>query len=343
MGCRWSSTHKCWYIKNSPYNLREIYRVFKGKAFVEGNNLFHKEKAVIPVKKAEPPLPVLIDEEKRARLLKFKYWLRQKRYSDNTVKSYLDGLKVFFRFYQHKPIHKISNYDLLVFNNEYILKRGYSASYQGQIINTIKLFYTTIQNKELDTDKIERPKKGRKLPKVLSMEDVEKILTACTNKKHKAMLSLIYGCGMRRGELLNLKPADIDAKRGVLIINQAKGRRDRMVPIPAKMIENLRDYYRQYKPQNYLFEGWKAGEPYSAESLQQVFKTNAAKAGIKKVVSLHMLRHSYATHLLENGTDLRYIQALLGHKSSRTTEIYTHVSNLALKQIKSPIENMDVL
>ncbi len=158
------------------------------------------------------------------------------------------------------------------------------------------------------------------------MDEVASILTACTNKKHKAILSLIYACGLRRGELLHLKPTDIDAKRGVLVINQAKGRRDRMVPVPAKMIENLRDYYRLYKPKLYLFEGWKAGEPYSAASLQQVLKINAGKAGIKKVVSLHMLRHSYATHLLENGTDLRYIQELLGHESSKTTEDYTHIT-----------------
>ena len=152
------------------------------------------------------------------------------------------------------------------------------------------------------------------------------------------MLSLIYSCGLRCGELLSLKPEHIDSKRGLLIIKQAKGRKDRIAPLSVKILTMLREYYIASKPNIYLFEGSKKGEQYDARSLQQVLKQGVAKANITKPVSLHWLRHSYATHLLENGTDLRYIQEILGHSSSRTTEIYTHVSTKSIQNIVSPFD-----
>ena len=145
------------------------------------------------------------------------------------------------------------------------------------------------------------------------------------------MLSLIYSCGLRCGELLRLKPVHVDSKRNLLIIKQSKGRKDRIVPLSLKIIEMLREYYLVFRPQVYLFEGQKKGEPYDERSLQAVLKQALTKANIPKPVSLHWLRHSYATHLLENGTDLRYIQELLGHSDSKTTEIYTHVSTQRLR------------
>jgi len=154
------------------------------------------------------------------------------------------------------------------------------------------------------------------------------------------MLSLIYACGLRRGELLNLKPVDIDSKRGILLIKQAKGKKDHIAPISEKIMELLRQYYTAYKPTVWLFEGQQKGAQYIAESLQSVLKQALQKMNIKKPVSLHWLRHSYATHLLENGTDLRYIQELLGHNSSKTTEIYTHVSTKSLQNIKSPFDEL---
>lgn len=160
------------------------------------------------------------------------------------------------------------------------------------------------------------------------------------NPKHKMMLSLIYGCGLRRSELLNLKPNDIDSNRNIIIIRQAKGKKDRIAPISEKLIAMLREYYKLFKPRIWLFEGQKAGEPYAAKSLQCVLKQAVDKCKITKPVTLHWLRHSYATHLLESGTDLRYIQELLGHKSSKTTEIYTHVSTKNLQNIKSPFDDL---
>lgn len=158
--------------------------------------------------------------------------------------------------------------------------------------------------------------------------------------KHRAMLSLIYSCGLRRSELLNLKPADIDAKRMLIIIRQAKGKKDRIVPLSPKILTMLREYYPAFKPRIYLFEGQEAGHPYSERSLQLVMKDALLKARINKPYTLHYLRHSFATHLLEAGTDLRYIQVLLGHKSSKTTEIYTHVSNRNLQNIQSPFDSL---
>jgi len=192
----------------------------------------------------------------------------------------------------------------------------------------------------METDKIERPRPEHKLPNVLSKAEVKAILDAPGNIKHEAMLSLIYACGLRRSELLNLKPADIDSKRHLLIIKNAKGRKDRVAPIPEKLIEQLREYYKKFRPQTWLFEGQKKGKQYTATSLQQVLKDSLKKCGINKPVTLHWLRHSYATHLLESGTDLRYIQELLGHKSSKTTEIYTHVTDKNLQKIKSPFDDL---
>ena len=282
-----------------------------------------------------------LDDAKRADVLKFKYWLKQMRYSDRTVDSYLKALSVFLNFCK-KPVHKINNNDIIIFNNEYILARNLSRTYQGVTFCAIKLFYSRIKDKELLTEKLEYPRREHKLPNVLSKEEVAAILKVHTNIKHKTMLSLIYSCGLRRGELLNLKPVDVDSKRNLLIIRNAKGFKDRVAPLSDKIIDALRNYYRLYRPLTWLFEGDKKGEPYSEQSLMAILKQAVRKANINKPVTLHWLRHSYATHLLENGTDLRYIQEILGHKSSRTTEIYTHVTSKSIQKIKSPFDELDI-
>jgi integrase/recombinase XerD len=174
---------------------------------------------------------------------------------------------------------------------------------------------------------------------VLSKEEVKAILEAPYNLKHRAMLAMIYSCGLRRSELLNLTKFDVDSKRMVVIIRMAKGKKDRIVPLSTKILALLRDYYKSYNPKEFLFEG-QAGGKYSEKSLENVLKQSLFKARIEKPVTLHWLRHSYATHLLENGTDLRYIQDLLGHKSSKTTEIYTHVSTKNIQNIRSPFDDL---
>ena len=271
---------------------------------------------------------------------KFKQWLRSKRYSESTISTYSEALKSFLVFYREKPIAEITNEDVIVYNNDYILKNNISASYQNQLVNAIKLFFQTIRDTKMMVDKIHRPKRAKVLPNVLSKEEIKLILNAHSNIKHKMMLSLIYSCGLRCGELLALQPVHIDSKRNIVLLKNAKGKKDRIVPLSPKILEMLRDYYKVYKPTTYLFEGQISGEPYDSRSLQQVLKQALQKTGITKPATLHWLRHSFATHLLESGTDLRYIQELLGHNSSKTTEIYTHVSTKSIQQIKSPFDDL---
>lgn len=282
----------------------------------------------------------LPSQEGIAAIERFKQWLRSKRYSESTIKTYSEALKSFLVFYRDKIINDITNEDVIVYNNNFILKNNLSASYQNQIVNSIKLFFRTIQNTKIELDKIHRPKRGKVLPNVLSKQEIKMILEAHSNIKHKTMLSLVYSCGLRRSELLNLKPSDIDSKRGIVIIRQGKGKKDRIAPLSLKILEMLRNYYTDCKPKKWLFEGQNPGEQYSEKSLQSILKQALQKTGITKPVTLHWLRHSYATHLLESGTDLRYIQELLGHSSSKTTEIYTHVSTKSLQQIKSPFDDL---
>jgi integrase/recombinase XerD len=270
----------------------------------------------------------------------FKRSMMAKRYSNHTIKTYSEALSVFFKFHHEVLVSEITVKHVQQFCYEYILHKNLSSSYQNQVINAIKLFYKNRFNRTLDIDKIQRPKKEKHLPNVLSKEEVKAILDAPINLKHRCMLSLIYACGLRRSELLNLTLKDILSDRNLLFIRQAKGKKDRVVPISDKMIEVLRTYYRAYKPKKWLFEGQQPMSQYSEESLAKVLKLSVQKAKINKNVSLHWLRHSYATHLLESGTDLRYIQELLGHNSSRTTEIYTHVSTRNLQNIRSPFDDL---
>ena len=264
----------------------------------------------------------------------------QLRYSPNTIKTYVDALQVFFTYHIDKSIENITNEDLVQFNTNYILRKNLSASYQNQVINAIKLFYRNRYNRTMEVNFIQRPRREKRLPNVLSKMEVKAILEAPSNLKHRAMLSLIYACGLRRSELLNLTLKDVLSNRHLLFVRQAKGKKDRMVPLSPKIIEMLREYYKAYQPKTWLFEGQFPNTKYSEKSLENVLKQSLYKVKMNKKVSLHWLRHSYATHLLESGTDLRYIQELLGHSSSRTTEIYTHVSTRNLQQIRSPFDDL---
>ena len=270
----------------------------------------------------------------------FKRYLRSKRYSESTIKTYSEALKSFLVFCRTKPIGEIDNDDVIGYNNDFILKNNLSPSYQNQIASAIKLFFLVVKDTKIDLERIHRPKRAKVLPNVLSKEEVKAILDAHSNVKHRMMLSMIYSCGLRCGELLALKPVNIDSKRNIVLLKNSKGKKDRIAPLSQKILAMLRVYFSAYKPKLYLFEGQTPGVAYDARSLQQVLKQALQKAGIDKPVTLHWLRHSYATHLLESGTDLRYIQELLGHNSSKTTEIYTHVSTKSIQQIKSPFDGL---
>lgn len=339
---KWSHTFKSWYISYYPSAIDHIKRTFPNSSYaIKVLNDYHDiEKLIpLPIQKPIDALPE-INKSQSEKIKQFKYWLQNKRYSDSTVGTYVDSIKTFLRYYQSKVLAEITNEDLIIFNNEYILANKYSASYQNQIINAVKLFFSSIELKQLQPELIHRPKNPKLLPNVLSKEEIKLILNAHGNIKHKAMLSLIYSCGLRRSELLHLKLTDIDSKRGLVIIRQGKGRKDRIAPLSEKILDLLREYYTAYKPNLWLFEGHDKKSQYDERSLQNVLKQALEKSRITKPVSLHWLRHSYATHLLENGTDLRYIQEILGHSSSRTTEIYTHVSNKSLQKIVSPFDTL---
>ena len=190
----------------------------------------------------------------------------------------------------------------------------------------------------MNLDNIQRPRREKRLPNVLSKQEIKAILEAPTNLKHRALLSLIYACGLRRSEVLNLTLKDVLSDRNLLFIRQSKGKKDRVVPISHKIIEMLRDYYKAFKPKTWLFEGQMPNTKYSEMSLAKVLKQALKKAGNQKAVSLHWLRHSYATHLLESGTDISYIQKLLGHSDIKTTLIYAKVSKKEMGQIESPLD-----
>jgi integrase/recombinase XerD len=336
----WDTSEKSWVFDEKEIPLEHLYSHFDGLAQFE---FLEKRLESVEYKKAHlRPCDFLepLDIKHSREIERFKDYLQSKRYSPNTIKVYSDSLATFFRYFSMKEIADISNDDLIAFNNNYILKNNFSASFQNQVVNAVKLYYTAIQHKKIDVELIHRPRREKVLPNVLSMQEIKIILDTCSNQKHKMMLSLIYGCGLRRSELLNLLPQAIQSDRNLMIIRQGKGKKDRVVPISNRMIELLRSYFKKYRPEKWLFEGQISGSQYSAASLQKVLKIAVQKSKITKPITLHWLRHSYATHLLEGGTDLRYIQELLGHTSSRTTEIYTHVSEKNLQKIVSPFDRL---
>lgn len=289
------------------------------------------------------PPKLIPPTEFSALYLAFMNYLQAMRYSEKTVELYGHSLCVFFYFIKGKGIavDRVQPDIITLFNTEHVLGNKFSSSYQNQCISAIKLFYKEVMKESVKPDEIERPKRPKMLPSVLSKKEVESLLRNVQNMKHKTILTLIYSAGLRISEAVNLKVADIDSGRMLILIRQSKGAKDRVVGLSAKMLQLLREYYLRYRPKEWLFEG-QDGQEYSVKSIQVVFHRARAKAGIKRRATVHTLRHSYATHLHESGTDIRFIQELLGHRSSKTTEIYTHVSNRHITQIQSPLEDLDI-
>lgn len=339
---RWNPTFKVWMLPIEMDYLQMLKQTMEGLAEIEYEKELPHDLKELRVPKKMQVNPIRSNSLKavhQVAIKKFNDYLLANRYSENSRRSYIDAIRVFFRFYHDRTPSSICNEDVAVFNRAYILANNFSRSYQNQIISAIKLFYKRIDSK-LDLRGLERPMKEHKLPNVLSKEEVRKILSALTNLKHRSMLSMLYACGLRRSELLKLRVQDINYERGVLHILQAKGNKDRIVPIGEKMMRMLQQYCEYYRPQYWLFEGQKEGAPYSPKSLEKVLKKATTLAGISKAVSPHWLRHSYATHLLEDGISLRHIQELLGHSSSKTTEIYTHVTTKSIEKIRSPFDDI---
>lgn len=330
--CRWSNRHKVWYLPAKKELIDDFVR--KNSHLIIFKNMELIGLVCEEAKKQSDLKEIVIPNE-------YIQKLENKRYSVNTIKNYRNCLRAFLFFFPNRDINNLGTEDIKLFINTQIKEHKISHSYQNQLINAIKFYYEMVVGNERKRYDFERPRAEHKLPTVLSTEEVSSILQNTDNLKHKAMLYLLYSGGLRLGELLRLKIEDIDKDRMLVWIRNSKGKKDRSTLLSNKTLLLLRDYYQQYRPKQYLFEG-QNGECYSARSVQQIVKQTVEKAKIKKKVSVHTLRHSFATHLLEQGVDLRYIQTLLGHASAKTTEIYTHVSTKVLSKITSPIEHLNL-
>lgn len=274
------------------------------------------------------------EEEREVELKKY---LIQKSYSTKTIKCYVSHLRRYL-VYSGNIINvgSINNYLVKVLE-----EKDCSPSYCNQAISAIKLY--TRLSRQLSEDSIielVRPKKEKKIPKVFSPNEVKRLFDACNNKKHLTALMLAYSCGLRVSEVASLKVKDIDSERMVVVVRQSKGKKDRITILSNKMLLQLRSYYEVYRPSIWLFENPTCDGHLSTRSLQKAFEKTMKNAKINKPATFHSLRHSFATHLLETGVDLRYIQELLGHSSSKTTEIYTHVSTRSLRNIVNPLDRL---
>ena len=272
--------------------------------------------------------------------------LRELRYSEQTIKTYTSLFEEFINFYPLFDIKAIGEQQIIQFVRYLVTDRKVSTSYQNQSINAIKFYYERVLGGQRKFYFLERPNKEKQLPVVCSEEEITAILKATENLKHKAIMMTIYSAGLRISELVGLRITDIDADRMQIRVQQAKGKKDRYTLLSKKTLEILTTYQQEFKPMYWLFEGQPSvpGKPaqYSTTSIGAVLKQAVAKAGVKKKVTVHTLRHSFATHLLEHGTDLRYIQHLLGHENPKTTQIYTHITTKGFDQLKSPLDGLDI-
>ncbi len=332
---KWSKEFNMVYLANNKSNINLIFEKFRGVAWVNCNYFYQDRKLTsdnetIDVawfrnrlnKQSFRPCP----EE-------YLQKLELKKYSNSTVKNYVHSFEKFINYYKDLELFCIdeNNIRLYLLN---LIKEEKSNSYINMAINAIKFYYEMVLGMPNRFYSIERPRKEYKLPKVVSKEEVILIINHTNNIKHRCIVSLLYSSGLRRNELLQLKIKDIDSKRMVVRVEQAKGNKDRFTVLNKSVLDDLRKYFKIYKPETYLFENPISKNKYSSSSILQIVTRSAKNAGIKERVTPHMLRHSFATHLLESGTDIRYIQLLLGHNSTKTTEIYTHVATNSFREIK---------
>lgn len=332
----WSASLKSWYIKNNPENLKLIYAVFKNHAYVDGSQLFNK-----PITKTEKT-PIkndrVLSQENRDLLNNFYKYLKGKRYSKSTIETYSFFVADFIAFNNNTALQNLTTRDVELFIEKVFIKRNYSISTQRQFISAVKQFIIFYPNTGISNLTLTRPKKSKILPTVLSQEEMISIIQHTKNLKHRAILALIYSAGLRISELLNLKLAHIQIQRKQLLIKSAKGRKDRYVTLADSFMPLLQNYLMTYQPEIYFVEGTK-GKPYSASSVRKFLFRSCKTANIRRTVTPHTLRHSYATHLLESGVGLRHIQELLGHSRPETTMIYTHVARKDLLDIQSPLDS----
>ncbi len=310
-GYRWHAEEKHWSVPSGDDILENILSVFNGER---------------------------IDVDLSLYLETLKKELTSRKYSPKTIKAYVQYNKDFLKFTRKMP-NEVTNADVRNYLVFLIEQKGVSTSSLNIAISALKFYYGKIRKQGFIYE-IKRPTKDKKLPTVLSMDEIARLMSAIDNLKHRTIIMLVYSSGLRVSEVVKLKTMDPDFKRSMIHIRGAKGRKDRYTLFSEVAQNTLKIYIDATNPKEWLFPGQKKDSHISTRTAQQIFLNGAKTAGIMKDVSIHSLRHSFATHLLESGVDLRYIQELLGHKSSKTTEIYTHVSDLNMRNIKSPLDNI---
>lgn len=314
----WSASQKCWYSEDNNRNRK----------------LFGLEENVVGKAVFERIDPVNLPCFKR-----YQDQIRLKGYSDNTLRTYSIEFAQLLYILKSHPVNDLTPERLRSYFLYCRQKLKLSDREIHSRINAVKFYFEQVLHRPKMFFDIPRPKQPLSLPKMLSRSEIKKILEAPGNLKHRLMLKICYGMGLRVSEVVKLKTSDIDTETMMVRIEQAKGKKDRIVVLPDSLLNELQQYYNEYRPKKYLFEGQTGGQ-YSIRSVQQVFRSSLQKAGIHKRIGIHGLRHSYATHLLETGTDIRLIQELLGHRNLKTTEIYTHVSSKAKQKVKRPLDNL---
>lgn len=315
---RWSATKKKWYVADTRRHraLFGLSEEITGKAVLAKIHLIN------------------LPEFKR-----FQEHLVLKGYSANTLRTYSTEFAQLLYVMKGNPIQELTTERLRSYFLYCHEKLKLSESEIHSRMNAVKFYFEQVLHRQKMFFDIPRPKKKLLLPKMLNKAEIKKIIAATENPKHALILKVCYGMGLRVSEVVALKLSDIDSAEMLVRIEQGKGKKDRIAVLPESLLPELREYYLNYRPKVYLFEGQEGGA-YSVRSAQAVFKKAMEKAGIKKKVGIHGLRHSFATHLLETGTDIRFIQELLGHHSIKTTQIYTHVTDLSKSKIKSPLDSL---
>jgi len=335
LGAKWTKTHKCFYILNEAKLKQRLFINLKNLGcFVDYSAMPKLDKP----KKASTKIVEMPKTHVRA-LQVFEDYLLGQRKSPSTIHTYSNFMKLFLQYYAKRDLSSIDLRAIEIFLEQVMAKRGYSLSSHRQCISALKHFSELNLGMKYDPANLYMPKKDKKLPVVLSSTEVVLILRATKNLKHRAIIGVLYSSGLRIGELLNLKLGDVDLERNSIYVKQGKGRKDRNCSLGQRIRPILLNYAQTYQPKVYLFEGEEEGKPYSASSIRQFLKRSCAIAKIQKHVTPHTLRHTYATHLLENGVDVRYIQELLGHSRPETTMIYTHVTERKINEITNPLDS----
>lgn len=266
--------------------------------------------------------------------------MQLKGYSPRSIKTYVESLIHLSKFYQAGP-DSLSQQQIRDYLQRCAIEKNFSTSFINQCIGAVKILFVQVLKREWDPISIPRMKREKKLPVVLSKQEVASIFEGIKNIRHKTILMVTYSAGLRVSETRNLRINDIDSKRMQIRVRQAKGAKDRYVILSAVVLDQLRIYYKTYRPKEWLFASQQS-EKISEKMIQHVFKTAIKRAGIIKKVSIHSLRHSFATHLMEQGVSLPIIQQLLGHRSLRTTSVYLHVQQYAVDLVKSPLDSLSI-